>query len=187
MSTCAATRRCGGGRSLARAGGAAGPLGRLLQGADALLQPRHLLAGGDADRAELAFDLPLEQAAELLAVAAGAPQQGLGDAAGLPGLDLSLLGEQAGDPLGLGAGRLPRAGQRLQVLLFAGVHLATSQRAGPVWAPHPHQAAASDGPQWVRGSSSTGVQGGSSVVGALRHDPARASSQPRVAPADRAS
>ncbi len=49
-------RGAGGGRSGARPGRTAGPLGRLLQGADALLQPRHLVAGGDADRAELVFD-----------------------------------------------------------------------------------------------------------------------------------
>jgi len=172
--TCAATRRRGRRPVACPRRRAAGPLGRLLQGADALLQPGHLLAGGDADRAELAFDLSLEQAAELLAVAAGAPQQVLGDPAGLPGLDLPLLGEQPGDPFGLGAGRLPQAGQRLQVLFSVGVHLATSQRAGPVSAPHPHQPAASDGPECARGSSSTGVQGGSNVVGALRHDPALA-------------
>jgi hypothetical protein len=53
--------------------------------------PRHLLSGGDADRAELAFDLSLDQAAELLAVLAGAPQQVLGGPADLPGLHLSLL------------------------------------------------------------------------------------------------
>jgi hypothetical protein len=100
-------------------GRAAGPLGRLLQGADALLQPRHLLPGGDADRAELAFDLPLEQAADLLAVLAGAPQQVLGDPADLPGLDLSLLGEQPSDPLGLGAGHLPQALRSLDAGLRA--------------------------------------------------------------------
>jgi L-aspartate oxidase len=94
-------------------GGLVGPLDLLLEGADPLLEPGDLVPAGHAEDAELALDLPLDQAAHDLAVLLGPAHQILGDPSNLGRLNLALLGEQGRDPLGLGPGQVAEARQRL--------------------------------------------------------------------------
>ena len=89
---------CGLGLGGAGRGGLAGPLDLLLEGADPLLEAGDLVPGGHAEDAELALDLPLDQAAHDLAVLLGPAQQVLGHPADLGRLDLALLGEQSPRP-----------------------------------------------------------------------------------------
>src|SRR4029450_11842261 len=108
-----------------RRGGPAGAFDGLLEGADALLEPGDLVPGGHAEDAELAFDLPLDQAGHDLAVLLGPAHQVLGDPADLGRLDLALLGEQGRDPLGLGSGQVAEARPRPDVLVSPALHPTT--------------------------------------------------------------
>jgi hypothetical protein len=91
-----------------------------------LLEAGDLVPGGHAEEAELALDLPLDQAGQDLPVLLGAAHHVLGHPADLGRLRLALLGEQARHPLGLDPGQLAEARQRLQVLLSPARHLTTS-------------------------------------------------------------
>src|SRR6266511_124948 len=129
---------------------------RLLQGAHALLESGDLVPGGDAEPAELALDLALDQPAHGLAVALGTADEVLREASDLARLQLTLLGQPGGEALRTGPGHLREARHRLEVLLPGARHLATSARVETV-EPGPDRASCAHGFSSRYTSRSTGT------------------------------